>query len=189
MARIHIFGASGSGTTTLGAALAARLGCPHEDTDTYFWLPTDPPFTTPRQTDARLALLLPRLSGPAWVVSGSAGGWMAPAEPLYDLVVLLRLDPILRMHRLRLRETARFGARIAPGGDMAVASKEFFDWAASYDTAGLEQRSLAAHEQWLAARTCPVLRLDSAAPLEQLIVTALGHLPAGARLPAGSPLV
>jgi hypothetical protein len=35
--RIHILGASGSGTTTLGHALAARLQCPHFDTDAYFW--------------------------------------------------------------------------------------------------------------------------------------------------------
>jgi adenylate kinase family enzyme len=27
--RVHILGASGSGTTTPGQALAARLGCPH----------------------------------------------------------------------------------------------------------------------------------------------------------------
>jgi len=36
--RIHILGASGSGTTTLGRALAERLQCPHFDTDDYFWL-------------------------------------------------------------------------------------------------------------------------------------------------------
>jgi len=42
--RIHLMGASGSGTTTLGRALAQRLGCPHFDTDHYFWFPTAPPF-------------------------------------------------------------------------------------------------------------------------------------------------
>ena len=36
--RIHILGAAGSGTTTLGRALAERLQCPHFDTDDYFWL-------------------------------------------------------------------------------------------------------------------------------------------------------
>jgi hypothetical protein len=42
--RIHIFGASGSGTTTLGAAIADRYGYAHLDVDQYFWMPTDPPF-------------------------------------------------------------------------------------------------------------------------------------------------
>lgn len=45
---IHIFGASGSGTSTLGRAVAAGLGWRFLDTDDFFWLPTDPPFTTPR---------------------------------------------------------------------------------------------------------------------------------------------
>ncbi len=182
MARIHILGASGSGTTTLGAALAAKLGCPHEDTDDYFWLPTDPPFTTRRPAAARLARLLPRLVGETWVLSGSALKWGTPLEPLYDLVVFLRLDPALRMARLSRREAERYGARIAPGGDMVVASHAFLDWAESYDTAGPQHRSLAAHEQWLATMTCPVLRLDSAASVKHLVAAVLGHLSAGPRL-------
>ena len=47
-ARVHVFGASGSGTTTLGRALAEALGSVHLDTDAYFWESTDPPFTTIR---------------------------------------------------------------------------------------------------------------------------------------------
>ena len=39
---IHIFGASGSGTTTLAEKISRELGYFHLDTDDYFWLPTDP---------------------------------------------------------------------------------------------------------------------------------------------------
>ena len=48
--RLHILGASGSGTTTLGRALAERLTYLHFDTDDYYWLSTDPPFTAQRDT-------------------------------------------------------------------------------------------------------------------------------------------
>jgi SAM-dependent methyltransferase len=72
------------------------------------------------------------------------------------------------MERLRRRERARYGHRVEQGGDMAETSSAFLDWAASYDTAGPEQRSRVAHEAWLAARTVPVLRLDSSEPLEML---------------------
>jgi adenylate kinase family enzyme len=181
-ARIHVLGASGSGTTTLGAALATKLGCPHEDTDDWFWLPTDPPFTTRRPAPARLEQLLPRLAGTTWVLSGSALKWGAPLEPLFDLVVFLRLEPVMRMARLCRREAERYGSRIAPGGDMEAASHALLDWAESYDTAGPEHRSLVAHEQWLTTRTCAVLRLDSAAPVEDLVAAVLGHLSAGSRL-------
>ncbi len=178
MARIHILGASGSGATTLGTALAKRLGCPHADSDTFFWVPTDPPFTTQRSRPERLALLLAQLGpAPAWVFSGSAVNWAGPLEAAYDLVVFLRLDQSLRMARLRQRETARYGARLGPGGDMAAASRAFLDWAAAYDTAGPAQRSLVLHESWLATIPCPVLRLDSAAPTEDLVEAVLAAIP------------
>lgn len=35
--KIHIMGASGAGTTTLGKALAARLPHVHLDSDDYYW--------------------------------------------------------------------------------------------------------------------------------------------------------
>ena len=174
MARIHIVGASGSGTTTLGAALAARLDHPHIDSDTIFWKPTDPPFTTRRSVEGRAALAAELLPFPGqWVFSGSAVGWAGAIEPFYDLVVFLKLDPSVRMERIRQREAARYGARVRPGGDMAEASAAFLDWTAAYDTAGLEQRSLVKHEEWLATQAAPVLRLDSAAPVEVLVAAVL----------------
>ena len=48
-----------------------------------------------------------------WVFSGSAPEWARPIEPFYDLVVFLRLDPALRMDRLRRREAAQHGKRDA----------------------------------------------------------------------------
>lgn len=169
MARIHILGASGSGTTTLGRAVADRLSVPHVDTDGVFWLPTDPPFTTRRPVEERLALLRARLpAAGGWVLSGSAINWAQPIEPLYDLIVYLRLDPAIRMARLRRRERARYGARIEPGGDMVEENAAFLAWAAAYDVAGPEQRSRVAHEAWLERQAAPILRLDSADPVEVL---------------------
>lgn len=42
--RLHIFGASGSGVSTLGNTLKNLWGIPYFDTDDYFWIPTEPPF-------------------------------------------------------------------------------------------------------------------------------------------------
>jgi adenylate kinase family enzyme len=180
MSRVHITGASGAGTSTLGAALAARLRHPHVEADAIYWLPTDPPFTTPRSREDRAALagsLLP-LQG-AWVFSGSAYGWSAFLEPAFDLVIFLTLDPVLRMARLRRREVERYGDRIAAGGDMAAASAQFLDWAAAYDIAGVEQRSKASHEKWLETQIAPVLRLDASATVDELAEIALAELDRG----------
>ena len=51
--RVHLFGASGSGTTTLGRALAAALDIPPLDTDDY-WQPTDPPDTVKHEPAERV---------------------------------------------------------------------------------------------------------------------------------------
>jgi adenylate kinase family enzyme len=170
MARIHILGASGSGTSTLGSALARRLGVTHADSDAFFWLPTDPPYTTPRPAGERQAMLEGRLPVAGhWVFSGAATKWAAPLEPCYDLVVFLRLDPAIRMERLRRREAVRWGTRILPGGDMATMNAAFIAWAEAYDTAGSLRRGLVTHEVWLADQLAPVLRLDSIAPVGDLV--------------------
>ncbi len=177
MPRIHVLGASGSGTTTLGEALATYLALHHADTDAFFWMPTDPPYTTRRPPEDRLALLLRQLPTTGhWVLSGSALKWATPLEPFYDLIVFLQLDPAVRMERLRQREFRRYGARVMSGGDMVAASAEFLAWADAYDTAGPEQRSLVAHEAWLTGQTAPVLRLDSSPPVQDLVAAVLSVL-------------
>jgi adenylate kinase family enzyme len=95
--RIHILGASGSGTTTLGRALAERLQCPHFDTDDYFWLPTDPPYTQQRERTERQQLLMDDITAhDAWVVSGSLCGWGDVAISLFELVVFLSIPHDIR---------------------------------------------------------------------------------------------
>lgn len=176
MVRIHIMGASGSGTTSLGRALAKKLGIRHLDTDDIYWMPTDPPFATPRALDERVAMLVERAPADAgWVLSGSALKWAMVVEPFYDLIVFLRLDPAIRMSRIARREMERYGDRIAPGGDMADRSRAFLEWAESYDTAGPERRSLSAHEAWLSSQDAPVLRLDSVRPVDDLLDQVLCH--------------
>jgi len=51
---------------------------------------------------------------------------------------------------------------------MYQPSLEFLNWAASYDTATAPTRSLDLHERWLTGLPCPVLRLDSAEPVDHL---------------------
>jgi adenylate kinase family enzyme len=183
-ARIHITGASGSGTSTLGAALAGRLGVPWHDTDSYFWLPSDPAYVTPRPMPERLERLSRALDDEVgWVLSGSLDGWGDALIPRIGTDIFLHLPGPARLARLQAREVARFGARIAPGGDMHQGSRDFVEWAARYDTAGTDQRSLARHEAWLAALPCPVLRLDASQPPPAVLAAALAGL--GLPAPAG----
>jgi adenylate kinase family enzyme len=181
--RIHLTGASGTGTSTLGMALAARLRCAQVESDAALWELTDPPFTRLRARADRQSWLRGQLppEGSAedrcWVLSGSMVGWGEALIPRLTLVVFLTLEPEARMARIRAREAARYGSRIAPGGDMAENSAAFLAWAAAYDTAGPEQRSRILHEAWLRDLPCPVLRLDSNAPVEHLVHAVLARQP------------
>jgi adenylate kinase family enzyme len=172
--RIHILGASGSGTATLGRALAARLQYPHFDTDDYFWLLTDPPFTHQRERFERQQLLMGDLTvQDAWVVSGSLCGWGDVAIPLFELVVFLWIPHDIRMARLRRREQERFGERILPGGDMYEQSQAFLAWAASYDEGGLDIRSRQRHGQWLSTLPCPIVYFEGEYTIEEQLAVLM----------------
>jgi adenylate kinase family enzyme len=167
VARIHVFGASGSGTTTLSRALATRLDVRHFDADDYFWQPTEPPFTQKYPPEKRVELLAADLDRvDAWVLSGSMCGWGDVFAQRFTLAVYLWIPGDVRMQRIALRETQRYGARIDPGGDMHEQSREFLEWARRYDSAGFEQRSRVLHDWWIGNLSCPVLRIDYDAPTD-----------------------
>jgi adenylate kinase family enzyme len=178
LARIHIFGASGSGTTTLGGALASALGCPHFDSDNYFWLPTNPPFQQIREVSARTDMLLGDLrSQDAWALSGSLSGWGDVAVPLFDLVVYLWLPHDLRMARLHAREIERYGKDVAcPNGVWNEAERKFLDWAAEYDTGGLDMRSRARHEAWMSTLPCRLLRIEGDTSTDQRVTRVIREI-------------
>ena len=156
--RVHILGASGSGTTTLGSALAERLSTAHFDTDDYFWLQTDPPYETSCPMPERLERLEADLdTASSWVLSGSLCGWGDPLASRFDLVV----STSLRLARLRDREQQEMGAdALEPGGRMHANHVAFLEWAAGYDGGDLDMRSLARHTAWLAELRVPVLRFE-----------------------------
>ena len=165
--RILVTGASGSGSSTLGRAVAATLRATFVDADDLFWLPSDPPFKAKREAAERAKLLREQLSSAyPVVVSGSLYGWGAELEDAFDLVVFLRAPAEVRVDRLRARELQRFGR----------VDEEFIAWAAQYDIGAMPGRSLARHLRWLELRTCPVLRLSGTESVEALRSAVLAAL-------------
>ncbi len=174
---IHIFGASGSGTSTLGSAVAERSGLTWLDTDSYIWQPTDPPFVTLRDKSERLMLLSRDIDcSDGAVVSGSLCGWGDPLIDRFSLTVRLVVPTSIRLERLTNREYSRFGERIREGGDMYKTHIDFIEWASKYDSGGSDMRSKAEHDLWQQKLTCPLLVLDGTLPLEALVETVLNSL-------------
>jgi adenylate kinase family enzyme len=118
--RTLITGASGSGTTTLGRALADILKVPFLDADDYYWLPTDPPYQQKRTASLRLSMLTKDLdcARNGAIVAGSVVNWGMELEDSFSLIVFLLVPAEARVDRLRKRETALF----------SVVNPEFVAW-------------------------------------------------------------
>ncbi len=165
---IHIFGASGSGTTTLGRYLCEKYGYYHMDTDDYFWELTDPPYTTKRDPLKRVALMQADIKmHENVVISGSLSGWGDVLIPYFTLAIRVVTDTDVRIERIKCREKEKFGDRIAPGGDMYEHHLEFLDWVSRYDTGGLNMRSKASHDLWQQNLPCPLIEVNGSLPLAE----------------------
>lgn len=177
--RIHVFGASGAGTTALGRALAEALAIPHHDTDDYFWLPTVPPYRQIRAIEDRLRLMREMfLNRSDWVLSGSLDDWGESIVPFFDLVVFVEVPVDIRLNRLRDREARHFGPdAVSAGGWRHRETEEFIEWASHYDDGSREGRTLIRHLAWLATLICPVLRIDGTRPIPDLICDIIRALP------------
>ncbi|MBQ9747168.1 MAG: shikimate kinase [Clostridia bacterium] len=167
---IHIFGASGSGTTTLARAITECFGYVHMDTDDYFWMPTDPMFTQKRDKAERLRLMTSDIERyGSVVISGSLCDWGDALIPFFDLAIRVETDTPTRLARLRAREYRRFGDRIREGGDMFHEHEAFLEWAAKYDVAPPTMRSRAKHNLWQKSLSCPLLTVSGTAPLHETL--------------------
>ncbi len=172
--RVHIFGASGSGTTTLGAALAARLGQRHLDTDDFFWLPTERRFSVVRPADERDALMTAAFDAqPRYVLSGSMSNFGAHFFPRFTLAIWVTLPQAVRMARLEARERQRHGGAFDTDPETIAQNDAFMDWARQYDEGGLKMRSFAVHQRVFADFPSLTLRLDGEMTTEAQVARVL----------------
>ena len=178
--RIHITGASGTGVSTLGRALAEAHGIGFIDTDDAYWLPTDPRFTAKRPVPERVRFIREAQGAGGWVLAGSLCGWGDCTIAAADLIVFLTAPAGERLARLERRQRALFGARVLPGGDMEHIHREFIDWARRYDDPHFTGRSRTTHESWLIEQTAPVLRLAGTDDIADLVATVKQALGRGA---------
>jgi adenylate kinase family enzyme len=167
--RVHIFGASGSGTSSLGRAIAVKHDLAFFEADDFFWQPSDPPYQHARERSERQRVLTEALSGSSrWVLAGSVSGWGDAAIPFFDLAVFITTPTLTRLARLRARESERFGMRILEQGDMYQHHEAFMAWASKYDDGPSEMRSRVRHEAWLSGLPCPIARVEGSLPLDSL---------------------
>ena len=163
---IMVFGASGSGCTTLGRELSKMLNYEHFDTDDYFFEHPGPPFIHERPLHLRIALLKSQIKS-NFVLSGCIREWAGAFDSMLSMAAFLITPTDIRIERLELREYNRSGERIKLGGDLYEGHKEFIKYVSTYDYGGTETRSLASQEAWANTLHCPVIRVDGTKPIHE----------------------
>ncbi len=176
--RIHIFGASGSGTTTLGKALSEELKTKHFDTDDFYWIKSDPPFQNPVPKNERQQKLDSQLKKyENWVLSGSLCGWGDFAIPYFTLAIYLYIPNKIRMERLRKREIERYGSDILKQGHpMRQTHLDFISWANNYDEGGMEMRSKLRHYEWIKTMPLKVISIVEEMAISDLVNRILNEI-------------
>ncbi|AVE04070.1 AAA family ATPase [Pseudomonas palleroniana] len=174
--RIHITGASCAGVTTLGHALASSLSLRHFDVDDFYWLPTNPPFTTKRAPEERVALIQQRFGDDNWVLTGSCAEWGDALIKNADLIVFVATPTSVRLERLAAREKQRYGNRLEPGGDVHQIHVAFKEWASRYDDPTFSGRNRARHALWLSKQTVPIVRVDGLSSAEKMAADVIHAL-------------
>ena len=105
--RIHIVGTAGSGKTTLGRELSARLGIPHIELDRLFWEENW------RKSDLKVFKTRVReaLSGESWVVEGNYSLAREIVWERVELVVWLDFSLWICLWRVLTRSVRRILSR------------------------------------------------------------------------------
>jgi len=161
---IQICGLNGCGKSTLGRALAARMGFHFIDNEDLYFTKTnmDKPYTNPRSREAVEKLLMEEVRGYGnFVFAAVKGDYGKEIIPMYDYVIMVEVPREIRLQRVRNRSFQKFGNRIQHGGDLFEQEESFFRM--------VESRGDDFVENWLQTLTCPVIRVDGTRSIEENI--------------------
>lgn len=161
--KIHILGAAGTGTTSIGKHIAQYFNLPHIETDFFSWKQTNPPFSTYiEKAESAKAIRSWFDAQPSFVISGSLSKYGKDFAKDLDLVVFLTAPLDVRLKRIQAREKKLYGKRVLPGGDMHENYLSFVDFAKRYDNGDLSFRSKAQHQKFLTQDiSCPIIEINT----------------------------
>ena len=159
---ILMCGLNGVGKSTLGKALAERLGFHFIDNEDLYFPKTDPenPYAFGRSREEVEKLLFSEIAAHEdFVFTSVKGDYGDAARPFFRYAVCIEVPRELRLQRVKNRSLQRFGSRMLPGGDLYRQEAGFQDFVASRP----EDSVL----KWLEPLSCPVIRVDGTKPVEE----------------------
>lgn len=175
--KLLIFGASGSGTTTLGKEVERRSNFKHLDVDDYYWKKTKLLFQEKIPLTERNKKLKADFNKfENVIVSGSMVSWGKEWEIAFDLAVFIRLENKERIKRLKKRETERYGDKLLTDEKIQRNSNAFLEWANQYENSSFNGRTLKIHNNWIKLLDCKVLRINGEVELKYNVEKVLTEI-------------
>ena len=159
---IQICGLNGCGKSTLGKALAERMGFHFIDNENLYFSRSDvhDPYTNPKSRAEVEVLLMEEVrKHPDFVFSAVKGDYGEEIIPMYSYVIVMEVPKHIRSQRVRNRSFQKFGSRMLAGGDLHDQEEAFFQAAKS--------RQDDCIENWLKKVNCPMIRVDGTKPIEE----------------------
>lgn len=176
---IMIIGPSGSGKTTLGRLVADELGYPYFDVDDYIWRKdTKEPYSVMYSRDEKIeGLKRAVLPYEHFVMAGSMSSFHDAFDNMFEMMVLLYVEPDIRVKRVHDRAIERFGNRVLEGGDMYENHMKFLKYNRNYESDG--SPNLKEQKEWMNGLSCIKMELDGTRNLDSNVKAVvekwLGH--------------
>lgn len=168
--KIEIFGAAGSGKTTLSKSWAKKYGWTHLESEDYLWQKTDPPYQKQFSLEEKLtSLAFDFHKYENIVLCGCVEGWGSKWETAFDLVVFLEIPHDIRMKRLIKREKEEYGELLKTHDWVISNHKEFMEWAKSNDDIKNPNAEIHRYRKWIKKLNCPTLEINGDTTNEERI--------------------
>lgn len=148
--------------STLGKALAEKLGFYFIDNEELYFPKSDPNYiyARPRTHEEVKELLLGEVrTHENFVLAAVKGDYGEVIYPFFQYAMLLSVPKNIRMQRVQNRSFQKFGNKMLLGGDLYEQEKSFFDFAKS--------RTEDIVEEWVRSLNCPIIRADGTKPIEE----------------------